>query len=32
VMLIKDLIIKDEEIATLESFDAWMERYGDYII
>lgn len=32
VMLIKDLIIKDENIATLESFDTWMERYGDYII
>jgi hypothetical protein len=32
VMLIKDLIIKDEDIAELEAFDAWMEQYGDYII
>lgn len=32
VMLIKDLIVKDEDIAELEEFDAWMERYGEYII
>lgn len=32
VMLIKDLIVKDENIAELEEFDAWMERYGEYII
>ncbi len=32
VMLIKDLIVKDEEIATLETFESWMEDYGDYII
>lgn len=32
VMLIKDLIIKDEEIASLEAFDEWMEAYGNYII
>lgn len=32
VMLIKDLIVKDEDIAELEEFDAWMEQYGEYII
>ncbi len=32
VMLIKDLIVKDENIVELEEFDAWMERYGEYII
>jgi hypothetical protein len=32
VMLIKDLIIKDEEIATLEGFEEWLEKYGEYII
>ncbi|MEA1917603.1 MAG: MoxR family ATPase [Campylobacterota bacterium] len=32
VMLIKDLIIKDEDIAELEEFDEWMSRYGEYII
>ncbi len=32
VMLIKDLITKDEDIAELESFDEWMEKYGEYII
>jgi len=32
VMLIKDLIVKDEDIAELEAFDAWMEEYGEYII
>lgn len=32
VMLIKDLIIKDEDIAELEEFDSWMEEYGEYII
>lgn len=32
VMLIKDLIIKDEDIAELEEFDIWMEQYGEYII
>lgn len=32
VMLIKDLIIKDESIAELEEFDAWLEKFGDYII
>jgi hypothetical protein len=32
VMLIKDLIIKDEEIALLEAFDSWMEQFGEYII
>lgn len=32
VMLIKDLITKDEDIAELEAFDEWMEKYGEYII
>lgn len=32
VMLIKDLIVKDENIAELAEFDQWMEKYGDYII
>ncbi|XPV69869.1 MAG: ATP-binding protein [Halarcobacter sp.] len=32
VMLIKDLIVKDEDIAELDSFDSWMEQYGQYII
>lgn len=32
VMLIKDLIIKDESIAEVEGFDAWLEQYGEYIL
>ena len=32
VMLIKDLITKDEDIAELDEFDEWMEKYGEYII
>ncbi len=32
VMLIKDLITKDESIAELEAFDAWLEKYNEYII
>lgn len=32
VMLIKDLIVKDEEITTLSEFDEWIEKYADYII
>jgi len=32
VMLIKDLITKDESISQLESFDAWLEKYHEYII
>ncbi|MDY0122412.1 MAG: MoxR family ATPase [Sulfurimonas sp.] len=32
VMLIKDLITKDESIAELGSFDRWMEDFGEYII
>ena len=32
VMLIKDLIIKDDSIAELDSFDEWLEKYGEYII
>jgi hypothetical protein len=32
VMLVKDLITKDEAIASVEAFDGWMETYGDYIV
>jgi len=32
VMLIKDLIIKDESISKLEELDGWLEKYGEYII
>jgi hypothetical protein len=32
VMLIKDLIVKDENISELEEFDSWIEEYGEYII
>jgi len=32
VMLIKDVIVKDESLATFSAFDAWLAKYGDYII
>ncbi len=32
VMLIKDAIVKDENIATSPMFDEWIQRYGDYIL
>ncbi len=32
VMLIKDVIVKDESIATFSAFDTWLEKYGEYII
>ncbi|MFZ3052718.1 MAG: MoxR family ATPase [Sulfuricurvum sp.] len=32
VMLIKDAIVKDENIAMCSEFDEWIERYGDYIL
>ena len=32
VMLIKDIIIKDESIATYSAFDEWLAKYGEYII
>ena len=32
VMLIKDLIVKDENIALLDEFDKWMEKYADFIL
>ncbi|MDH4945301.1 MoxR family ATPase [Sulfurimonas sp. C5] len=32
VMLMKDLIVKDESIAELESFEAWLEKYGNFIL
>jgi hypothetical protein len=32
VMLIKDLVVKDESICELSEFEEWMEKYGEYII
>ena len=32
VMLIKDVIVKDESLALFPAFDAWLEKYGEYII
>jgi hypothetical protein len=32
VMLIKDVIVKDESLAAYSAFDAWLAKYGDYII
>ena len=32
VMLIKDLILKDESIAELDEFEEWLENYGEYIV
>jgi len=32
VMLIKDIIIKDESIATYSAFELWLAKYGEYII
>jgi hypothetical protein len=32
VMLIKDLIVKDENIGELDEFEVWLEKYGEYII
>jgi len=32
VMLIKDVIVKDESLATYSAFDAWLQKYGEYII
>ncbi|WP_373073111.1 ATP-binding protein [Sulfurimonas sp.] len=32
VMLIKDLILKDESIAELDEFEEWLEKYGEYIV
>lgn len=32
VMLIKDVIIKDESLSVHSAFDAWVEKYGEYII
>lgn len=32
VMLIKDVIVKDENLAAHPFFDKWLEKYGDYII
>lgn len=32
VMLVKDVIVKDESIATHGAFDVWLEKYGEYIL
>lgn len=32
VMLIKDVIVKDESIAASDAFDAWLAKYGEYIL
>lgn len=32
VMLIKDLIVKDESISELPEFEPWLETYGEYIL
>ncbi len=32
VMLVKDVIVKDESLAMHGAFDAWLAKYGDYII
>ena len=32
VMLIKDVIVKDESIAMHSAFDNWLAKYGEYII
>lgn len=32
VMLIKDVVVKDESLASFEGFDAWLQKYGEYII
>jgi len=32
VMLIKDVIVKDDTLALYEAFDEWLVKYGEYII
>ncbi|MFC2074515.1 ATP-binding protein [Campylobacterota bacterium] len=32
VMLIKDVVVKDESLATFSAFDGWLDKYGEYII
>ncbi len=32
VMLIKDVVVKDESLATYSAFDACLQKYGEYII
>jgi len=32
IMLIKDVIVKDESLALHSAFNEWVEKYGDYII
>jgi hypothetical protein len=31
-MLVKDLVVKDENIAAASSFEVWLEIYGGYIV
>jgi len=32
IMLVKDVIVKDESLALHEAFNEWVEKYGEYII
>jgi len=32
IMLIKDIIVKDESLALHSAFNEWVEKYGEYII
>jgi len=32
IILIKDLIVKDQKIVTLDQFEEWLEQYGEYIV
>jgi len=32
VMLVKDIIVKDETLSLHEAFDEWLVKYGEYII
>ena len=32
VMLVKDVVVKDESLSTYSAFDAWLQKYGEYII
>jgi len=32
VMLIKDIIVKDDTLALFKAFDEWLVKYGEYII
>ena len=32
VMLVKDLVVKHEDLAMLPSFEEWLNIYGGYIL